>query len=29
MQDQLLQAMILTGAKDLGSIDKSMISIEW
>lgn len=29
MQDQLLQAMILTGAKDLRSIDKSMISIEW
>lgn len=29
MQNQLLQAMILTGAKDLRSIDKSMISIEW
>lgn len=29
MENQLLQAMILTGAKDLASIDKSMISIEW
>lgn len=29
MKNQLLQAMILTGAKDLVSIDKSMISIEW
>ena len=29
MKNQLLQAMILTGAKDLASIDKSMISIEW
>ncbi|MBU5436444.1 alpha-hydroxy-acid oxidizing protein [Tissierella sp. MSJ-40] len=29
MKNQLLQAMILTGAKDLSSIDESMISIEW
>lgn len=29
MHNQLLQAMILTGAKDLTSIDKSMISVEW
>lgn len=29
MHNQLLQAMILTGAKDLASIDKSMISVEW
>ena len=29
MKNQLLQTMILTGAKDLGSIDNSMISIEW
>ena len=29
MKYQLLQTMILTGAKDLASIDKSMISIEW
>ncbi|MCK9444757.1 MAG: alpha-hydroxy-acid oxidizing protein [Tissierellaceae bacterium] len=29
MKNQLYQAMILTGAKDLKSIDKSMISIEW
>ncbi len=29
MKNQLLQTMILTGAKDLTSIDKSMISIEW
>lgn len=29
MKNQLLQTMILTGAKDLSSIDKSMISIEW
>jgi isopentenyl diphosphate isomerase/L-lactate dehydrogenase-like FMN-dependent dehydrogenase len=28
MKSQLLQTMILTGAKDLGSIDNSMISIE-
>lgn len=29
MKNQLLQTMILTGAKDLASINKSMISIEW
>lgn len=29
MKSQLLQTMILTGAKDLDSINKSMISIEW
>lgn len=29
MKNQLLQTMILTGAKDLASIDSSMISIEW
>lgn len=29
MKNQLLQTMILTGAKDLESIDSSMISIEW
>ncbi len=29
MKDQLLQTMILTGAKNLDSIDNSMISIEW
>ncbi len=29
MKNELIQAMILTGAKDLASIDKSMISIEW
>ena len=29
MKKELSQAMILTGAKDLASIDKSMISIEW
>ena len=29
MKYQLLQTMILTGAKDLKSINKSMISIEW
>ena len=29
MRNQLLQTMILTGAKDLTSINKSMISIEW
>lgn len=29
MKNQLLQTMILTGAKNLKSIDKSMISIEW
>jgi isopentenyl diphosphate isomerase/L-lactate dehydrogenase-like FMN-dependent dehydrogenase len=29
MKNQLLQTMILTGAKDLSSIDESMISIEW
>lgn len=28
MKDELIQAMILTGAKDLTSIDKDMISIE-
>ncbi len=29
MKYQLLQTMLLTGAKDLASIDRSMISIEW
>lgn len=29
MKNQLLQTMILTGPKDLASIEKSMISIEW
>ncbi len=29
MKNQLLQAMILTGAKDLNSINESMISIDW
>ncbi|MGN9163765.1 alpha-hydroxy-acid oxidizing protein [Tissierellaceae bacterium HCP3S3_D8] len=29
MKRELIQAMILTGAKDLTSIDRSMISIEW
>lgn len=29
MKDELIQAMILTGAKDLTSIDRDMISIEW
>lgn len=29
MKNQLLQTMILTGAKDLASINSSMISIEW
>ncbi len=29
MKNQLLQAMILTGAKDLSSIKSSMISTEW
>lgn len=29
MKNELLQTMILTGAKDLKSINKNMISIEW
>ncbi len=29
MKNELYQAMILTGCKDLSSIDETKISIEW